>query len=331
MVDRTTVVGLAILAGLVVWVVFAGAGTAVGAFWQGPSVAFVIGGAVVAGLVASPAVGLRRLFDILRNAFVLRATSPRATMVTLVAMAEIARREGLLALDKRLSGLSDRFACRGLQMVVDGVDRQTVELVMQAELESIDLRHQEGKAVLESIARFAPAFGMMGTLVGLVAMLGRMDDPSKIGPGMAVALLTTLYGLGLANLVCLPLARRLAYRSSQELLAKTIAIKGVLGIQSGDNPRVLAGRLRAYLPDGGEEQDFSWATVAERNEQQLAETRETAGAAKAASIVDASPRPAPASSPASRPAPVLDEATAKRMAEQLQAIVRKQKRLVDVA
>ncbi|MBI4579285.1 MAG: MotA/TolQ/ExbB proton channel family protein, partial [Planctomycetes bacterium] len=260
MVDRTTILGLAALAVLLAWMVFAGAGMAAGAFWQAPSAAFVVGGAVVAGLIASPAVGPRRLARVVRKAFVSQETSPEETIITLVALAEIARRDGVLALDKPVSGLRDGFTRRALQMAIDGTDRQTLETVCQAELESLDLRHAEGKAALEAMAKFAPGFGMMGTLIGLVVMLGRMDDPGRIGPGLAVALLTTLYGLGLANLVCLPLARRLAYRSSRELLTKTVVVKGVLGIQAGDNPRVLAGKLRAYLPGGGEGRE-PWASL----------------------------------------------------------------------
>ncbi len=325
MIDRATVVGLAVLGGLLAWVVLAGAGTSAAAFWQTSSMAFVIGGAVVAGLIASPAVGLRRLTGILRKAFVHGTASPEQTIITLVAMAEIARRDGLLALDKMLNGLNDGFTRRGLQMVIDGVDRPTIEAVLQAELESIDLRHGEGKGVLESIARFAPALGMMGTLIGLVVMLGRMDDPAKIGPGMAVALLTTLYGLGLANLVCLPLARRLAYRSSQELLGRTIVLKGVLGIQAGDNPRVLAGRLQAYLPGGGDGHEFAWAAVARRAQPEAVSTASTTETPSASGRKNVSSAGEPATKP------MLDDATARRMAEQLQSIVRKQKRFVDAA
>ncbi len=319
MVDRATILGLALLLALLGWVVFAGAGTAAGAFWQGPSLAFVVGGAIIAGLISSPAVSLRRLMGILRNAFIARSVSPEDTIITLVAMAEIARRDGLLALDKSLAGLPDGFTRRGMQMAIDGMDREVIEAVMHAELESIDLRHNEGKAVLESMARFSPAFGMMGTLIGLVSMLGKMDDPSRIGPGMAVALLTTLYGLGLANLICLPLSRRLAYRSSQELLAKTIALKGVLGIHSGDNPRVLAGKLRAHLPAGGEGHNFQWFTVPRPDESQHEGTELSAADRRATVSVQPQARP------------MLDEAGAKKLAQKLEKMIKQQKRFVDAA
>jgi chemotaxis protein MotA len=317
-VDRTTVFGLTALAGLLAWMVLAGAGWAAGAFWQTSAVAFVVGGAAIAALVASPGTGPKRLGAILQKAFTGRTSSPDETIITLVALAEVARRDGLLALDKPVAGLRDDFTRRAMEMAIDGAAPEVIQAVCQAELESIDLRHAEGKAVLESMARYAPAFGMMGTLIGLVVMLGKMDDPARIGPGMAVALLTTLYGLAMANLFCLPLARRLSYLSSQELLGKTIALRGVLGIQAGDNPRVLAGKLRAYLPGAGRGQEFSWATLTRKSTQ--AERIEAAGA-PAGESGSAATSPGPVSAQ-----PAIDEETARRMAEQLQRILRGQKR-----
>lgn len=325
-IDRTTIFGLTALVGLLVWVVFTGAGSAAGVFWQTPSVAFVVGGAVIAAMVASPGMGPKRLAGVLRNAFVVRPVSPDETIIMLVALAEVARRDGLLALDKPVGRLHDEFTRRAMQMAIDGVDPEVIHLVCQSELESIDLRHAEGKAVLESMARYAPAFGMMGTLIGLVVMLGKMDDPSRIGPGMAVALLTTLYGLGMANLFCLPLARRLAHRSSQELLAKTVALRGVLGIQAGDNPRVLAQKLQAYLPGAGRGHDFSWAPLnrkaAEADRQEAVSPQETRSSKKQVSV------PSGAAAPA---APALDDKTARSIAEQLQKMLKGQKRFVDAA
>lgn len=324
MVDRMTVFGLLALAGLVAWVVLAGAGPSAGAFWQTPSIAFVVGGAVIAAMVASPGMGPKRLAGVLRNAFTVRASSPDETIIMLVALAEVARRDGLLALDKPAGGLRDDFTRRTMQMAIDGVDPEMIQAVCQAELESIDLRHAEGKSMLESMARFAPAFGMMGTLIGLVVMLGKMDDPSRIGPGMAVALLTTLYGLGLANLFCLPVARRLAYRSSQELLAKTIALRGVLGIQAGDNPRVLAQKLRAYLPGAGRGQEYSWATLNRRasTEQRAENERSSEAGHESSSLTSDAPVSAK---------PALDEKTAQEVARKLQKMLSGNKRFVDAA
>jgi chemotaxis protein MotA len=165
----------------------------------------------------------------------------------LVVLAELARREGMLALETPTEGLDDEFLQRALRMAVDGADATTIESVMQAEIENIDLRHTYGKGMLESIGRFAPVFGMIGTLIGLVIMLGHMHDPSQLGPGMAVALLTTLYGLVIANIFFLPLAKKLSHRSCEEMLLATISLKGVLAIQAGEHPRVVEQRVGVYL------------------------------------------------------------------------------------
>ena len=144
--------------------------------------------------------------------------------------------------------MRDEFIVRGVQMAVDGTDPEIIQAVMETELENLLERHDTGKAMLDAMGRYAPAFGMIGTLVGLVAMLSNMDDPSKIGAGMAAALLTTLYGALLANVIFLPLADKLALRSTEEAMCKTIIIHGVMSIQSGDNPRTVESKLITFLP-----------------------------------------------------------------------------------
>jgi len=246
--DRATVVGLTVTIALLVWVMVAGAGLAIHAFWQTTSLALVVGGALLSTVVAFPEARLRTIWGVLKNAVYVRTRPPEESIVTLVALAEIARREGLLALDRPVQGLRDEFLRRAMQMAIDGYEPATIRAMMQAELESTDLRHSRGRGMLEAMGRSAPVFGMIGTLIGLVAMFGHMDEPSRIGAGMAVAMLTTLYGLIVAHVFCWPLARRLGYRSSEELIGKTIVLEGVLAIQAGDHPRILAQRLRAYLP-----------------------------------------------------------------------------------
>jgi len=248
LIDRATVFGLAATLGLLVWVLVAGAGWEADVFWRTPSLALVVGGAVLTTLVAFPGGRFRSIGKLLRNAFVVRTRPVEELVIVLVALAEIARRDGLLALEKPAAGLKDDFVKRAMRMAIDGTEPTTIEHVCRAEMESVDLRHTYGVRLMESMGRSAPVFGMIGTLIGLVIMLGRMNDPAKIGPGMAVALLTTLYGLVLANVFCLPLARKLAHRSSEELLSKMIAMKGVLAIQAGDNPRIVEQKLRAYVP-----------------------------------------------------------------------------------
>jgi chemotaxis protein MotA len=153
-----------------------------------------------------------------------------------------------LALERRLGDIDNPFVVLGIQMAVDGTRPEVIEDIMRTEIDAVATRHRDGKAMCDQIGRFAPAFGMIGTLLGLVIMLGNMSDPSSIGAGMAVALLTTLYGAVLSNLFFLPFSEKLNFLNKQELLAMEIVLRGVLGIQSGDNPRVIGRRLSTFLP-----------------------------------------------------------------------------------
>ena len=162
--------------------------------------------------------------------------------------AEVARRDGILALENATAEIKDPFLVSGIQMAVDGTDPDQIESILLSDLEAVEARHADGKALFDSLGRYTPAFGMIGTLIGLVIMLKNMDDPSKIGPAMAVALLTTLYGALAANLVALPLADKLAIRSRDETAVKMIVIKGVMAIQTGDNPRIVEQKLKTFLP-----------------------------------------------------------------------------------
>lgn len=249
--DRATVLGITATLGLILGIMILGSGSGALVFWQTPALALVIGGSILATLAAVPGAQFRSLPAVLRNALYVRTRPPEETIAILVSLAEVARRQGMLALERPVRLVGDDFLRRAMQMAIDGADGATIDAVLRSEMEAIDLRHTCGKALFESIGRFAPVFGMIGTVIGLVVMLGHMDDPTKIGPGMAVALLTTLYGLVLANVLCAPIARKLAHRSSEELLGKMIALRGVLAIQAGDHPRIVEQKLRAYLPGGG--------------------------------------------------------------------------------
>ncbi|GMV96230.1 MAG: MotA/TolQ/ExbB proton channel family protein [Phycisphaerae bacterium] len=250
MPDRITGLGLFAAPALIAWVVVAAAGPDAPLFWQGPSAALVAGGALLTALIAFPWRRFRSASAVLRRAVVDRSPDPRELIATLVVLAHRARRDGLLSLEGPVEELKDDFLKRALRMAVDGADARTIEQVCRTELEATDARHALGSGWLETVGRAAPAFGMVGTVIGLVVMLNRLEDPARIGPGMAVALLTTLYGLLVANVFCLPLARRLTIRSGEELLNKTIALHGVLAIHAGDNPRMVEQKLRAFLPAG---------------------------------------------------------------------------------
>jgi chemotaxis protein MotA len=248
MIDRATLLGMVAALGLVLWVACDAGTDSLAALWHTSSAVMVFGGAVFTTLAAVPGRKFRVLLRVLGSAVTARGHDPEELVATLTGLAHTARRDGLLALEKPVELLEDDFLKRALRMAVDGADARIIEQVCRTALESTDLRHACGSGLLESMGRAAPVFGMMGTLVGLATMLGRMDDPSRIGPGVAVALLTTLYGLVLAHVFCWPLARKLTHRSSEELLYKTIALAGALAIQAGDHPRMVEQKLRAYLP-----------------------------------------------------------------------------------
>jgi chemotaxis protein MotA len=218
------------------------------AYLNAPSVLIVIGGATMATLTAFPLAVFLQLPKVTMKAIFNQTQDPVVLIAELVELAEVARRDGILALENRIDQMTDPFLISGIQMAVDGTDPEVIESVMETELGNLMERHLAGKGLLDALGRYAPAFGMIGTLIGLVAMLSGMDDPSKIGAGMAAALLTTLYGAVLANIVFLPIADKLSARSSDEVLLRTIIIKGVMAIQSGDNPRNVESKLRTFLP-----------------------------------------------------------------------------------
>ena len=245
--DIATSIGLLTGAGLLLWAILGKSDLA--AFMDGGSVAIVLGGTVAALLVAFPVRNVLGAAKVLKMCFLTKVMNPTDLIGDMVRYAELARRDGILALENITNEIKDPFLVSGIQMAVDGTDPDLIENIMMNDLETIEGRHADGKAIFTTIGRYAPAFGMIGTLIGLVIMLGNMKDPSSIGPAMAVALLTTMYGAILANLVALPMADKLGLRSREEILLKLIMIKGVMAIQSGDNPRIVEQKLKTFLPN----------------------------------------------------------------------------------
>jgi chemotaxis protein MotA len=244
--DIATVFGLVTGIGLILWAIMSK--TSIMTFVDYGSVAIVMGGSVAATLIAFPLKNVLGLSKVLMKTVFTKAQSQTKLIADLVTYAEVARRDGILALENVVADIKDPFIVSGIQMAVDGTDPAMVEQMLQSEMEALAQRHADGKALFDSVGRYAPAFGMIGTLVGLVIMLQNMDDPSAIGPGMAVALLTTMYGAIVANLVALPLADKLGLRSQEEMFLKEIIIKGIIAIQQGDNPRIVEQKLKTFLP-----------------------------------------------------------------------------------
>lgn len=165
-----------------------------------------------------------------------------------VELADLARKSGLLALEG--TEIPDPYMKKGIGLLVDGHDGEVVRSILEKDMKMASARHSSGASIFKSMADIAPAMGMIGTLVGLVAMLSNMDDPKSIGPAMAVALLTTLYGAIMANMVGIPIAEKLNKRDGEETLAKQLIVDGLLGIQAGQNPRVIEQILHGYLAEG---------------------------------------------------------------------------------
>lgn len=219
----------------------------IGAFIDYPSVLVVLGGSVSAVLVCFPLKNILNTARVTKNIFFHKQEDFAALIEQTVSLAETARRDGLLALENRLEEVTNPFMVVGIQMAVDGTRPEVIEDIMRTEMDAVATRHRNGKNVVAQMGRFAPAFGMIGTLIGLIIMLGNMS-PETIGSGMAVALLTTLYGAVIANLIFLPCAEKLGFIDRHELLAMEIILRGIMGIQSGDNPRVIEQKLNTFIP-----------------------------------------------------------------------------------
>jgi chemotaxis protein MotA len=216
-------------------------------FWDVPSLMITIGGTMAATLINYPMSQIISVMKVLRNAFRKDIMQPAAVINMLVSFADKARREGLLALEEEAEKMEDDFFKKGIQLVVDGSDPELVRSILETELAFLEERHRSGQSIFLTMGSFAPAFGMVGTLIGLINMLRELDSPDNIGPHMAVALITTFYGVLFANLICIPVAGKLAIRSEQEILVKELIIEGVLSIQAGENPRIVEEKLKAFL------------------------------------------------------------------------------------
>jgi chemotaxis protein MotA len=241
--------GLLLAGTAIAFAVVAGGGRAE-AFWDLPSLVCVGGGTLAAVLIACPFTQLMRLGSALRIALFGKPPNMIDLVDRIVALADLARREGLLALDDELPSISDPLLVLAVEMAVDGTAPEMIEEVLRTEIRAAVARDAADKNLLDQAGKYAPAFGMIGTLLGLVMMLGSMSNPDAIGPGMAVALLTTLYGALLANIVFLPLAEKLGELGRRRRLTYEAIVRGVIAIQSGDSPRMVRQKLAAYLPSG---------------------------------------------------------------------------------
>ncbi len=241
--DIGTIIGLFGAMGLILGAIVMGNG--LGGFIDAPSLAIVIGGTIAVGFVMFPIKTVLSSIKVAMKCFFAKAPNPVESIQQIIKLAEKARKESLVSLEKVV--VEDPYLKRGIQLVADGTEELLVRTVMETEISIMKQRHRRGQEVFKGLGTFAPAFGMIGTLVGLVQMLQNLDDPSSIGPAMAVALLTTFYGAVLANVFFLPMAKRLEERSNEEAHNMELTMEGVLSILNGDHPSIVREKLESFL------------------------------------------------------------------------------------
>jgi chemotaxis protein MotA len=242
--DLATLLGMVGAIGIVMAAIVLG-GSA-GTFFNVAGILVVVGGTIGAVLIKFSLSQFLGAFGVAIKAFIFKLETPNELIGRTVEMAQVARKGGLLALEGQ--DTENAFLKKGIQMMVDGHEPEVVRKTLFTDMTRTIRRHKTGQRIFKSIGDVAPAMGMIGTLIGLVQMLSNMDDPKKIGPAMAIALLTTLYGAMIANIFALPIADKLSLRSEEEQMIKSMIIDGLEGIQEGRNPRVIEELLWTYLP-----------------------------------------------------------------------------------
>ncbi len=249
--DIATIIGL--LAGLACVALPVLSGTGAATFVHLPSLGIVMGGMLCATLVHFSLGQVLNIIAVVKKTLFCRMPAERDLIQKMVNYSAINRRDGALALERQIPEAGDDFLVKGLQMVIDGQSEESMEKQMYMEIQYLQERHAEGKKILEFMGSSAPAFGMIGTLIGLVQMLGSLEDPSQIGSGMAVALITTFYGAFIANLLFLPMAGKLGLRSKRETMLREMILEGLLGIVRGESPTGVRERMQAFLSERNRE------------------------------------------------------------------------------
>ena len=243
--DIATVFGIFSAFALVITAITTGGGLS--SFINIPSFMIVAGGTLGATLINYPLKDVLKVGGILKNAVFQKKNTPQEWIPIFVDFATKARKEGVLSLEGTVSKMKDPFLKKGVQMAVDGLEPQNIKEILETEIEFIRSRHRLGVDLFASMGAFSPAMGLIGTLIGLVQMLQSMEDPSSIGPAMAVALITTFYGALMANVLFLPISGKLRTRSEEELFVKELMVEGVMAVTKGDNPRIVEQKLHAFL------------------------------------------------------------------------------------
>lgn len=264
--DIATILGLIFAVGAVLWAMFEGTHGRFGAFYSTEGFVLVVGGSIACAMMSMPMHGIKSLPKYLSKYLFHKGAEPHDLIKQIVGFAEVARRDGVLALETSVKNTEDPFMKKGLQLAIDGADPAVIQQVLDIELSAIEERHHHGRKMFEIMGKYGPALGLTATLIGQVVMFMNMAGPSgggghaegghgggggdqstKIAAALSIALLGTLYGTLWANVVCGPIADKLAVRSKEELFCKQIVIQGILAIQAGDNPRIVESKLLSFL------------------------------------------------------------------------------------
>ena len=264
-----TAMGIAVAAGGILMSAMMG-GTSPAAFMDIPALLIIIGGTGGVTLASCGMPAMKRIPALYKLVFGPPEIDLNARVQQLVGFAEQARREGLLALDGQTSEIEDDFTRKGLQLVVDGSDPELVREVLEAEIDGMMARHHEGAAPFEKAGGFAPTMGIIGTVMGLVHVLSNLSAPSTLGPAISSAFIATLMGVGSANVIYLPIANRLKALSKAEVELRTLTLEGILAVQAGDNPRVVAEKLGSFVPPDERNGDEDGGSVTPMPQQEAA-------------------------------------------------------------
>ncbi len=243
--DLATLIGIAAGVGAVLVSILLNSG--LGLFWNAPSAMIVLGGTIAATLVAYPLSELMRVIGLFLKVFFVKKSDFNELIEVMVTICNVARKGGVLAIESKLKDIDNEFLKKGLQLTVDGKDEATVNGLLKREIKQIQKSHKDGWEIFSAMGAYAPAFGMIGTLIGLIQMLADLADVNSVGPKMAVALITTFYGAVLANLFFIPMTVKLKRRSSTETLEMNLVLEGISYIRKGVNPRFMQDVLENYM------------------------------------------------------------------------------------
>jgi chemotaxis protein MotA len=246
--DIATILGLVLALTVIVTALILDGGSPAELFAAPAAIILIFGGSIGATIITSPMKTVLKLPQFIMQAFKTNKFDTKGDIELLTKLADKARREGLLALEEDSRKITDKFLKRGLMMVVDGTEPEQVSAIMESTIEQMRARHKQGSGFFSAAGGFAPTFGIIGTVMGLISVLKKLDDPAALGASIASAFLATLWGLLTANLIYLPIAGKLKSKSEEESQNRYMQLEGIIAIQAGENPRIVRDKLTAYLP-----------------------------------------------------------------------------------